>query len=87
LHHAAWFGKAELVRELLELGADATPSSEAEFSTPLAWAVLASRDHELPDRDFVGVAELLTGAGAEIEPRFLEVAEGPLLEWLEGAVD
>jgi ankyrin repeat protein len=87
LHHAAWFGNAELVRELLELGADATASSEAEFSTPLAWAVLASRDHELPNRDFVGVAELLTDAGAEIEPRFLEVAEGQLLDWLQRPVD
>lgn len=85
LHHAAWIGNLRLVRELLELGGDATASSDAEFSTPLAWAVLASRDHELPNRDFVGVAELLTGAGAEIEPRFVEVADGPLLDWLEPA--
>jgi hypothetical protein len=29
------------------------------------------------------VAELLTAAGNELEPRFLEVAEGPLYDWLD----
>ncbi len=31
----------------------------------------------------VAVAELLVEAGAEIQPRFLEEAAGPLLEWLQ----
>ncbi len=31
----------------------------------------------------VAVAELLVEAGAEIEPRFVEEAAGPLLEWLQ----
>ena len=34
-------------------------------------------------RDFVGVAEALVEHGAEIDPRFLDGAAGPLLEWLE----
>jgi ankyrin repeat protein len=83
LHHAAWIGNAELVRELLELGADAQAGSPAEFSTPLAWAVLASQYHELPERDYDSVAHLLVERGAKIEPRFLELAAGPMLEWLE----
>jgi ankyrin repeat protein len=83
LHHAAWMGSSKLVRELLELGADAQAGSPADFSTPLAWAALASEYHELPGRDFVAVAEALLANGAEIEPRFLDVAAGPLLEWLQ----
>jgi ankyrin repeat protein len=83
LHHAAWMGSAELVRELLELGADAQAGSPADFSTPLAWAALASEYHELSGRDYVAVAEALLANGAEIEPRFLDVAAGPLLEWLQ----
>jgi ankyrin repeat protein len=86
LHHAAWVGKPELVRELLARGADAQAASPAEFSSPLAWAALASHDYELPNRDFVSVAQLLVDNGAEIDPRFLEVADGPLRDWLQRAV-
>jgi hypothetical protein len=45
--------------------------------------VLASEYHELEGRDYVGVAEQLVAAGNPLEDRFLEVAEGPLLAWLE----
>jgi ankyrin repeat protein len=83
LHHAAWVGEPDLVRELLARGADARADSGDLFATPLAWAVLASQYYQLPGRDYVAVAELLVAAGDELEPRFLEVAEGPLLEWLE----
>ncbi len=83
LHHAAWVGNAGVVEELLELGADAEARSPAEFSSPLAWAVLGSQYHELPGRDYVAVAASLVESGAEVEPRFLEVAAGPLLEWLQ----
>jgi hypothetical protein len=81
LHHAAWVGDPDLVAELLARGADPIARSGAEFDTPLAWAALASQWGE--GRDFVAVAELLTAAGAELEPRFLDVAEGPLHDWLE----
>jgi ankyrin repeat protein len=83
LHHAAWVGSPVLVTRLLELGADPVARSGAEFDSPLAWAVLASQYHEVEARDFVAVAELLTAAGNELEPRFLDVAEGPLYVWLE----
>jgi ankyrin repeat protein len=83
LHHACWVGNAELVRKLLALGADPVAASSAEFETPLAWAFLASQHWQLEGRDYVGVAEALVGAGAELEPRFEDVAEGPLADWLE----
>jgi len=83
LHHAAWVGSPELVDRLLQRGADPVARSGAHFDTPLAWAVHGSQHHERPDRDFVGVAERLVASGAELEPRFLDVAEGPLVEWLQ----
>ncbi|MBA3475980.1 MAG: ankyrin repeat domain-containing protein [Actinobacteria bacterium] len=83
LHHAAWIGSCELVGRLLERGADPLAASGADFDTPLAWAALGSQHHELPNRDFIGVAERLTAAGAELELRFLDVADGPLAEWLQ----
>ena len=83
LHHAAWVGDAELVRELLELGADPVAPSGAEFDMPIAWAALASEYWESPGRDYVRVVELMLEAGAELELRFLDVAHGPLESWLE----
>lgn len=83
LHHACWVGNPEIVRRLLELGADPVAKSGAKFDTPLAWAVLGSQYHRLPGRDYAAVAEQLVAVGARLEPRFLEVAEGQLAEWLE----
>ena len=83
LHHAAWVGSPELVERLLARGADPVALSGADFDTPLAWAALGSQHHELSGRDYVRVAEGLVAAGAEIEPRFLDVADGPLAEWLQ----
>jgi hypothetical protein len=36
LGHAAWVGDPEVVRRLLEAGADPAANAEAEFATPLA---------------------------------------------------
>ena len=83
LHHAAWTGSVPTVSRLLDLGADPLARSGAEWDTPLAWAVLAAQWHAAPDRDLVGVAELLVSAGAELEPRFLDVASGSLAELLQ----
>ena len=83
LHHAAWIGSPELVERLLEEGADPVALSGFHPETPLAWAGHASQYHDLPNRDFVGVAERLVAAGAEVEPRLLEIADGPLAEWLQ----
>ena len=84
--HAAWVGDPRVVRRLLEAGADPSrwrSDTDTQDVTPLAVASLGSRNYRAPGRDYVAVAELLTAAGNEIEPRFLEVAEGPLYDWLE----
>ncbi len=83
LGHAAWVGDDDVVRRLLEAGADPCRPGEAEFAMPLAVAALGSQNYRAPGRDYVAVAELLVAAGNEIEPRFLEVADGPLYDWLE----
>jgi ankyrin repeat protein len=83
LHHSSWTGNADAARELLARGADPNAPAREERDPPLGWAVWASAQYAFADRDYVGVAEALVDAGAEIEPRFLENAAGPLLEWLE----
>ena len=82
LHAAAWFGDADTVRTLLARGADPRAKSSAYFETPLAWAVHASHTTGSDRRE---IGEVLLAAGAEIEPRFLDAAEGPLLELLQEA--
>ena len=83
LHHAAWVGNPDVVARLLEAGSDTSATTFASYSTPLGWAALGSQYHALPGRDYVAVAQLLADAGAEPEPRFLDVAEGALAAWLE----
>jgi ankyrin repeat protein len=83
LHHACWVGNPAIVGRLLELGADPVAPSGADFDTPIAWAALGSQWHATEGRDYVGVVETLLTAGASLEPRFADVAEGPLAEWLE----
>jgi hypothetical protein len=68
------------VGRLLDAGAD--PAAQRQ-GTPLATCALGSRNYRVPGRDYVAVAELLVAAGNEIEPHFLEVADGPLYDWLE----
>jgi ankyrin repeat protein len=80
LHHAAWLGDAELVRALLARGADANARAGVDSDAPLGWAAHGSGHRR---SDHVGVAEALVGAGAEVEPRLLDVAGGQLLSWLE----
>jgi ankyrin repeat protein len=83
LHHACWVGDRAVVARLLELGADPLAPSGAEFDTPIAWAALGSQWHAMPGRDYVGVVETLLAAGAQLEERFADVADGPLAVWLE----
>jgi ankyrin repeat protein len=82
LHHAAWYGNPRAVETLLERGADPHARTQADFETPAAWAALGSRWWRTPGFDYVGVMQQLVEAGAELEPRFAEVAQGPLADWL-----
>jgi ankyrin repeat protein len=82
LAHALDYDRIEPVRLLLDAGADPLARSGAAFDTPLAWAALGSQNHRAPGRDYVAVAERLVAAGAQLEPRFAEVAEGPLAGWV-----
>lgn len=68
-------------------GADLVAHSEADFPTAAAWAALGSKWWRTPGSDDVGVMELLVAAGAELEPRFADVSQGPLEDWLLEAVD
>ena len=85
--HAAWVGDPDSVRRLLARGADPVARGDAEYDTPLAVAALGSQYHQLPGRDYVAVAESLAAAGNALEPRFLDVADGPLATWLEERLD
>jgi ankyrin repeat protein len=78
LDFAAWAGSVEVVRRLLELGADTSRP------TPLGWAAYGSRhDDGQESPDYVGVAELLVAAGAPLEAVALEEADGALRDWLD----
>jgi hypothetical protein len=68
---------------LLAQGADPLARGDAEWDTPLAVTALGSQWHALPGRDYVAVGERLLAAGGELEPRMLDVADGPLAAWLE----
>jgi len=87
LHHACWVGNPAVVRRLLEVGADPIARSGAKFDTPVAWCALGSQWYRAAGRDYVAVADQLLAAGAELEPRFVEVAEGPLADWLDERIE
>ncbi len=83
LHHACRVGDPQIVGRLLELGADPVGGSGTETGPPIAWAVHGSQYHRTAGRDYVAVVERLLAAGAQLEARFLDVAEGPLADWLQ----
>lgn len=91
LHQAAWFGRPDYVELLLRRGAAPDARVETDYATPLGWAAVGSRyspDHpndsfSAPAADHVTVAKLLVAAGAELEPKFSEMALPPLSDWLE----
>jgi ankyrin repeat protein len=78
LHHAAWVGSPQLVRALLDRGAD--PRGV------LGWTAHGSQYHELPGRDYVAVAELLMAAGDRPTAEDAQAADGPLHDWLSERV-
>ena len=83
IQHASWMGDPATVRELLARGAD--PGEGADSA--LAWAAHGSQNNPSPEADHLAVAELLAGAGAAIDPAYLDEASGPLHDWLASQLD
>lgn len=81
LHWAAWHGNAELVKELLQRGADPEAKDDDYGSTPLGWAIHASRHGWHPHRgDYAGAADALLSAGATLPARLDDVdASAPVM--------
>ena len=72
LHAAAWYGKADIVRVLLDHGADPNAEAGPPFGgAPLDWAARGSRDADQTvlasssTGDHAATVELLLAAGAE----------------------
>lgn len=64
LHKAAWRGRPDLVRLLLDLGAPLEVKDCAYGSTPLGWAAHGSCHCRKADDDYLAVVEALLAAGA-----------------------
>jgi ankyrin repeat protein len=87
LHHAAWWGHADVVAELLARGAD--PHLRAEpgvGGSALGWAAHGSFHSPGPvaggGEDHERIAELLLEAGAGVEPDMLDAASAELADRL-----
>lgn len=80
LHHAAWYGDGE---GFAGSSRAARECSAIPTARPLEWAVWSSRHIQRFALEYVPVAEALVDHGEEIEPRYLDIALGPLREWLE----
>lgn len=81
LHHAAWYGDGDGVRTLLARGARVQRDPDGE--TPLEWAVWSSHHMQRFGLDHIPAAEALVEQGEAIHRRYLDIALGPLREWLE----
>jgi ankyrin repeat protein len=67
LHWAAWLGRHEIVKLLLELGAPVNARDRQYGSSPIAWAAHGSRfnNHEGADDHYCAIVDVLIDAGAE----------------------
>jgi ankyrin repeat protein len=79
LHHAAWRGRVELTRVLLELGAPVDVRDKEYGSSPIAWAAHGSANCRDADQDYIEVIDLLLAAGPERPPSFNKSGEPPEL--------
>jgi ankyrin repeat protein len=62
LHWAAWLGKVDIVRRLLELGAPVDVRDRDFGASPLGWAAHGSTFHHADDR-YAAIVDLLVDAG------------------------
>jgi ankyrin repeat protein len=70
LHMAAWRGRIEAVRALIDAGAPINVRDRTYGSSPIAWAGHGSANCREADDDYIAVIDLLLTAGAEREPSF-----------------
>jgi GNAT superfamily N-acetyltransferase len=83
LHHAAWWGRPDIVAILLEHGADVLAEAGPEApGTALAWAAHGSHAAPGGPRRHVDVARLLIAAGDRPYGALLERSSPELAEWL-----
>lgn len=66
LHHAAWLGRASLVKLLVSLGAPVNVRDSRFGSSPIAWAAHGSTNNDkTANVDYVAVVDLLLDTGSE----------------------
>lgn len=66
LHFAAWTGDADLVRDLLALGAPTDVVERAHGGTPFGWALYGSQNCGTSNADHAGVVQALLDAGVSV---------------------
>jgi ankyrin repeat protein len=86
LHHAAWVGAPDIVRALLDRGADPRARAPDGGATPLGWAAHGSGHRDERGGDYVEVARALVAAGDAPTAEHAAEAEGPLRDWLAAHV-
>ncbi|TMC02596.1 MAG: hypothetical protein E6J41_29755 [Chloroflexi bacterium] len=74
LHAAAYRGRVEMVRLLIEAGADVERRDGQWQSTPICWAAVGSGEHPRPDwpADWVATVRALLAAGASTRDAIVE---------------
>ena len=77
LHHAAWFGRVDMARLLLELGAPLDVRDSQYGSSPIAWAAHGSQNCRRADDAYCAIVELLLDAGSAREPAINKWNEPP----------
>ncbi len=84
LHLAAMRGRADLVRLLLDRGADPNGRDGRHGGTPLQWALMGHPRWGHPDRRWREVVEILLARGATVDGAWLP-DDGPIADLLAGA--
>ena len=78
LHHAAWFGRPEMVRVLIGMGAPIDVRDTQFGSSPLAWAAHGSKNcREGHDDEYLAVVNLLLDAGSSRAASYNKWGEPP----------
>lgn len=78
LHHAAWHGRPDMVKVLLESGAPVNVRDKEFGCSPIAWAAHGSANaRSRIDADYITVTEILLDAGSSREASYNKWNEPP----------